>query len=102
MGFLRNRVSMSPPQPGKAGTSRQAFGMIFRCVVALAVVLLLHTTLALGQINSATLTGTVKDTSGAAVQGATMKVLQPATGAVRNSETNETGLYTVPFLQPGD
>jgi hypothetical protein len=76
--------------------------MIFRCVVALAVVLLLHTTLALGQINSATLTGTVKDTSGAAVQGATMKVLQPATGAVRNSETNETGLYTVPFLQPGD
>jgi hypothetical protein len=93
---------MSPPQPSQAGTSRKAFGIVFRCALALVVVLLVHATAALAQINSATVTGTVKDTSGAAVQGAAVTVLQTATGAVRNSETNETGLYTVPFLQPGD
>jgi hypothetical protein len=66
------------------------------------VVLLLHTTMAIGQINSATLTGTVTDATGAAVLGANVSILQVETGIVRATITNDSGFYNVPFLQPGN
>jgi len=53
------------------------------------------------QINTATLSGSVKDTSGAAVPGASIVVLQVATGISRTLETNDAGFYNVPLLQPG-
>lgn len=78
------------------------FPFAWRALSALVVLVALCSTNGYSQINSATVAGTVKDSSEAAVQGAAVTVLQTATGAVRNSETNETGFFTVPFLQPGD
>ena len=48
-----------------------------------------------------TLQGRVVDTSGGAVPGATVEVLNLATGVVTPTTTNDQGSYRVPFLNPG-
>ena len=53
------------------------------------------------QINTATLSGSVKDSAGAAIAGASVVVLQTATGVSRTAATNDSG-FNVPLLQPGD
>lgn len=78
------------------------FKLAWRASVALIALFALYATTAFSQINSATLSGTVKDASGAAVPGASVSVLQLGTGSARATETNETGFFSVPFLQPGD
>lgn len=47
------------------------------------------------------ITGTVTDPSGALVRKAQITVLNEATNAVRNAETNDDGDYTVALLPPG-
>ena len=54
------------------------------------------------QINTATLSGSVKDSAGAAIPGASVVVVQTATGISRTAATNESGFFNVPLLQPGD
>ena len=49
-----------------------------------------------------TIQGRVVDASGAAVPGATVEVLNIATGVVTPSTSNEEGSYRVPFLIPGN
>jgi hypothetical protein len=46
-------------------------------------------------------TGRVTDPSGAAVAGAKITVTDLATGVERQTESNDTGNYTVPLLPPG-
>lgn len=48
-----------------------------------------------------TVTGEVKDASGAAVAGATVTVTNTGTNGVRIVTTNEEGIYSVPALVPG-
>ncbi len=48
-----------------------------------------------------TITGEVKDSSGAVVPGATITVTSKATNATRTTTSNEVGLYDVPALPPG-
>jgi hypothetical protein len=48
-----------------------------------------------------TLTGTVTDSSGAVVPGATVTVTNAATGVVDSAVTNQQGSYTFPLLSPG-
>lgn len=55
----------------------------------------------LGQQVGASVTGHVYDPSGAPVVGAKITAQATATGAVYNSESNPTGLYLLPFLNPG-
>ena len=47
------------------------------------------------------ITGTVTDSSGAAVPNATVVVLDTDTGVTRTITTNAEGSYTASFLQPG-
>ena len=47
------------------------------------------------------ITGTVTDSSGAPVPGATVTVTNTATRGTRNTTTNAEGLYTFPSLPPG-
>jgi outer membrane receptor protein involved in Fe transport len=47
------------------------------------------------------ITGSVTDSSGAVVAGATVNVANSATGVERKVTTNEVGNYNVPFLNPG-
>ena len=53
------------------------------------------------QTPTASLTGSVKDPSGAAVAGAEITVINVDTGAKRVAKSNELGFYTVPLLPPG-
>jgi hypothetical protein len=64
--------------------------------------LVLLCALALGQADRSSLSGTVLDGSGAAVPSAKVKITATATGLVREAETNEAGLYTLPQLPIGE
>ncbi len=50
---------------------------------------------------TATITGEVTDTSGAAIPNATVVITNTDTGAVRTIASNSDGSYTATFLQPG-
>ena len=50
---------------------------------------------------TATISGRVVDDAGAVLPGATITVTNTATGAVRETVSNEEGLYNVPALIPG-
>lgn len=56
---------------------------------------------AFGQAVSATLLGTVTDSTGAAIPGVTITITVPATGATFTTQTNSSGNYTFPDLTPG-
>ena len=69
--------------------------VLFALVVAFAPALV-------AQESRGTLQGRVTDSSGAAVPGATVEVLNLATGVVSTSTTNEQGSYRAPLLNPGN
>jgi hypothetical protein len=54
------------------------------------------------QAGTATVSGTVKDTQGAVLPGATVTITNNANGAVRTTVTNDTGSYSMPGLPPGE
>lgn len=54
-----------------------------------------------GQITTAEVTGTVTDSTGAVVVGATVTITNPATNTQRVVQTNAAGAYDVPSLPPG-
>jgi hypothetical protein len=56
---------------------------------------------ALAQQETATITGEVKDASGAVVPRATITVTNVETNISLKSETNDQGIYIVPSLKPG-
>lgn len=72
---------------------RKFFGIIL-------FLLLLPLPLAAQQVG-ATVTGHVYDPSGAPIVAAKITARATATGAIYNSESNSTGLYQLPFLNPG-
>jgi hypothetical protein len=57
---------------------------------------------AYAQVSGATLTGTVKDSSGAVIPNAEVSVTNAATGVNRKIVTDTAGFYTMPDLLPGD
>jgi len=71
------------------------------CLVFCTLVVVASATLA-AQESRGTLQGRVTDSSGAAVPGATVEVLNLATGVVVTSVTNEQGSYRAPLLNPGN
>lgn len=52
-------------------------------------------------ITSGSISGSIVDSSGAAIPGAEIKVTRTATGTTQTVTTNAEGLYTVPNLTPG-
>src|SRR5438477_11581201 len=57
--------------------------------------------LVLGQSDRGTVSGTVRDTTGAVIPGAKVTVTNTATNVVNSSVTNEVGEFTVPNVQVG-
>ena len=53
------------------------------------------------QTNSATLSGTVRDSAGAVVPDVAITVSNAATGLKRQATTNGEGIFTLPLLPPG-
>jgi outer membrane receptor protein involved in Fe transport len=54
------------------------------------------------QVSGATLSGTVRDSSGAVVPGAAVAITDVATGVTRNVVSDSAGFYTAPNLLPGN
>src|SRR5882672_7562104 len=70
--------------------------------VTLGVVLLATTaSLAVAQITSATLSGTIKDQTGGVLPGVDVVVKNVDTGLTRSAVSDSNGYYTVPGLSPG-
>ena len=69
-------------------------------LAVLALVLLLPAAV-LGQVEQAAITGRVFDQSGAVVPGATVTVKRVETAVTRETVTNESGQYAVPYLPVG-
>jgi len=70
----------------------------FLAILAVTFVL---TRVSLAQVVSATLTGTVTDSSGAVVPGAMVTATETNTGVSRSTQTSAEGVYSLPFLNPG-
>src|SRR5690242_10733337 len=65
-------------------------------------IFLVYSPAALGQSSdSGTVSGTVTDSSGAAVPGATVYLVDSATGSARPTTTNDGGAYVLPYVKPG-
>src|SRR5512142_1118519 len=58
--------------------------------------------LAHAQSDNASITGTITDSSGAVVPGATVTITNEATGLARTVNSNDTGFYAVTNLPPGN
>jgi hypothetical protein len=72
------------------------WGAIVACVFLLVGAAQLH-----GQAGSATITGTVTDSTGALILGVSITVENSETGLSRATETNQVGIYNLPGLRPG-
>ena len=68
----------------------------------LLVVLSLLPLLSWGQDYRATLTGQITDQSHAPVPQATVKAVKQGTNETKETKTNSEGIYTLPYLDPGD
>src|SRR5438309_1584462 len=72
-----------------------------RFATVIVVLIALPTCLSVAQISSATILGTVKDTSGALVPGVSISVKHTETGQTRTTISSESGDYNVPLLPVG-
>jgi hypothetical protein len=67
------------------------------------VVLLIHAgDVAYAQVVTSTLSGTVQDTTGAVVPGATVTVVNRSNKSSRSTRSNSEGIFTFPSLNAGD
>ena len=71
------------------------------CITRILPLLLTLSLLALAQGPSGEITGTVKDSSGAVMPGASVLLTNAATGAKRTVASNAAGVYGFPALPPG-
>jgi len=105
--YLFNQIPLcGSAQPGgKTGTRCGRTGLAG--LLAAAVVLLTVLTLAApptwaqATLGSATIGGTVTDTTGAVIPGATVVLTSEERGAKRQTQTNEAGIYVFPDVPPG-
>src|SRR5216117_2120945 len=72
-----------------------------RPTLGVAVAVLLLAGSAAAQTSTATLTGTVRDSSGAVLPGVSLVVTDTLRGTSQSTMSNDTGNYTIPALNPG-
>jgi len=75
--------------------------IFMRMCLILCAVMLCFASSAAAQVNTATLTGTIRDPQGLGVKGATITLENSADGAQRIAETDESGRYNIVGLPPG-
>src|SRR5688572_25628940 len=69
--------------------------------VMLLLFLLAFSSMGFGQLNTATISGTVADQTGAVIPGVAITVKNVETGVTRNLVTNEAGRYSAEALPVG-
>src|SRR6476469_9033356 len=75
-------------------------GMQLRTLAGSLFLILATSLFSLGQSGTTGISGIVSDSAGAAVPGATITLVDPATGFSRATTTNSDGKYNFPGLQP--
>src|SRR5689334_6836896 len=75
---------------------------MMRLFVVMCVAAVLCTASLMAQTGAATVSGQVKDASGAMVPGATIEVQNTDTNVVGSTQTNPEGFFTIPNLIPGN
>ena len=70
-------------------------------ILAFSSLLLISPPVAIAQVTTADLIGTIKDSSGAVVPGVTVALTNEATGVSRSTTTGGAGTYIFTSLQPG-
>src|SRR5260370_37913177 len=86
------------------GVFRSRLGNVGRLCVGVLLALLLmgfESKPAYGQAEAGTVSGTVKDATGAVVAGATVTAKNLATSAERTVQSGDNGQYNIPRLNPG-
>jgi hypothetical protein len=73
--------------------SARAVAVLLMCCVSVAT--------AYAQGATGTIAGTVVDSSGAAIPGASVTATEANTGTVRSTTSNDSGIFTMPSLNPG-
>ena len=71
------------------------------CAIAFVFALLIAPTSLSAQEARGTISGTVMDANKAVIPGAIVTITNVAMGTSHNVQTNERGLFTVPYLIPG-
>src|ERR1700676_1033616 len=75
--------------------------ILMRMCFVLCAVMLCFLNFAAAQVNTADLSGTIRDPQGLGVKGATITLENSADGAQRTAETDESGRYNIVGLPPG-
>src|SRR5262245_36644813 len=75
--------------------------LVRKTAIAAFVFIFVVTSTLFAQIRSATITGTVKDASGAIVPDAAVIVTQQETGIATTIKTTAAGVFTAPYLAAG-
>ena len=82
-------------------TQRSRFSLLAVLFLALTALTALSPVTMQAQGTTGSITGTVTDTTGAPIPGATVTITQPTTNAVHKIVTSEAGTFTVPQLPTG-
>jgi hypothetical protein len=85
----------------KMGPIRRSYGFLL-CWCIAAMLALLAAAPAFGQAEAGSISGTVRDASGAVIPGATVTAKSVATGAERTVHSGSIGQYLIPALTPGN
>ncbi len=102
MGYWRHRKNMRLTD-AREGASQFVRRCLRRAVqLWLFALILCFASAAFGQMNTADITGSITDQTGAIVRGATVTALQVATQEKHTAVTNEVGEYSLPQLPLGE
>ena len=71
-------------------------------LIALCSLITISSSLAFGQAEAGTISGTVRDASGAVISAAKVTVTNVATSATRSVQTGSLGQFSIPALTPGN
>ncbi|PYS32261.1 MAG: hypothetical protein DMG14_34970, partial [Acidobacteria bacterium] len=86
----------------KASQFEPGSRMAWREIVLCLGILIMSSVMAIGQLTTGTITGTVTDQTGAAVPGATVTLKNTDTGITRSAQTRENGKYEALSLPTGN
>jgi hypothetical protein len=75
---------------------------MFKRMICLAAIVLSTATVSMAQFEAGSLTGIVKDPTGAVVAGATVELRNHATNVIRTAKTSDGGEYGFVAVQPGN
>src|SRR5258708_27740970 len=105
---IRPITGKNRPTPGVpvvrfdwAGGNRMRSVSFPQRVLAVAIFVLVTASTAFSQSDRGTIAGTVLDSSGAVVQGASVTATGANTGAVYRTTSTDTGAYRIPDMQVG-